>query len=593
MTPDKADFWWQDETNAAHEAVFAYVQSIEQQQSHVTRRAEAHASLYANRELIGGRDSGIPRQYAVTENVVASCVDTAVAMIAGSLVRATFQTDGADWSTARRAKKLEHFVDATCQRLRVDDTKQLAFRDGCIYGTGGVKIVASDGDISFERVVMGPVPEIIVDEETCNNCDPHELFQRKWVDRAVLAAMYPEHAEAIKNAVADFGPHAFRRQSAKHQIPVVMAWRLPSSPGAGDGRYVMCLKEVTLEDSVYTKDALPFVFFRWTEPLTGFYGMGIAEALVGIQLRLNKLNKFVAKCQDMIAVPRVFGNFGQKGVTARIDNDIGAMINTRDGKPPTFYTPPAVAPETYAEREYLYKRAYELTGISMLSAASKKPAGVDSKVALRELTDTESSRFAPVGQRFERMHIDIARLFVEVGKEVFRGKKAKASFKARHFTETIAWDDVDPKEDIYSIDIEAASIESRTPAGRVQMVSDLQAAGLVDTDTGRDLLDLPDLRRYNDQFNAPHRDIEALIENLQNGKWESPEPMQDLAGGIKQVQMQYLHDRREGAPEEVLDLMRRWMSQAQTELAKAAPPPIQPQAATPMSAIAAQGSAPM
>jgi hypothetical protein len=171
------------------------------------------------------------------------------------------------------------------------------------------------------------------------------------------------------------------------------------------------------------------------------------------------------------------------------------------------------------------------------------------------------------------MHIDMARLIVEVGKEVFKGTEAKVSFKAKRFTETIAWSDVDPKEDIYSIDIEAASITSRTPAGRISAVTDLQEAGLIDPETGRDLLDLPDTRRMNDLANAPRRDLEALIENLQNGKWESPEPMQDLASCIKGVQMQYLHDRREGAPEEVLDLMRRWMSQAATQMAQAAPPP--------------------
>lgn len=581
-------FWWKDPEGDAHQAIFAYVQGLEQRQAYVARRAEAHASLYANREFTGGRDTGMPRQFAVTENVIASCVDTATAMIARSRVRATFQTDGADWSLAQRAKRLEHFTEAQFDALHIYDVAQAAFRDACIYGTGGIKVIGDDGDIVVERVVMGPVCEIIVDEEACNNCEPLELFQRKFVDKEVLAELYPEHAEDIRSCPPGYEPYSLR-QEKPNQVAVVMAWRLPARKG-GAGRYVECIRNCTLVDREYKKDHFPFVWYRWSQPLTGFYGQGLAEALVGIQLRLNKLNKFITRCQDLIANPRVFGNFGAKGPSARIDNEIGSLINTRDGKPPTFYTPQAVGNEIYQEREYLFKRAFELTGISQLSATSKKPSGVEAAVAMRELTDIESQRFAPQAQRYERMFCDLARLLIETGKEVYKGSEAKQVYKAKRYVETIPWSDVDPKEDVYLIDVEAASTMSRTPAGRLSAVVEMSQAGLIDTEEGRKLLDHPDLRRTNDLYNAAHDDIEAVIESLLAGKYEAPEPMQDLGAGIKHVQMAYLKARRDGAPEDVLDLMRRWMSAAGALMQQAAPPPPTPQATTPMAAVAQQGA---
>lgn len=582
------DFWWQSEEGNAHGDVFKYVQSIAQRQTTVTQRAEIHASLYANRDLTQGRETYMPRQFAVTENIVASCVDTVASMIARNRARPTFQTDGAEWSTQQRAKKLEKFVVGTYDQLSVYELLQDMFRDAAIYGTGGLKVMADDGEIVVERAIFGPTPEVIVDETTCNGCEPRELFQRKWVDREVLKLVYPDHADAIGEGKDGFDGLPNSHKEA-NQVAVVMAWRLPSRPGAGDGRYVECIENATLRDEPYKHASFPFVFFRWQDPLVGFYGQGLVEQLTGIQLRLNKLNKFIARCQDLIAVPRVFGNFGAKGVAARLDNEIGAMVNVRDGRPPTFYTPPAVANETYQEREYLVRRAYELSGVSMLSASSKKPGGLESGAALQEYNDIESQRFAIQAQRFEQASVRCAELLVRVAKEAFKGSKKVVPFKAKRFVESIAWADVDPGEDKYRIDVEAASILSRSPAGRIQSVIQLSQAGLIqDTREARALLGHPDLERSKSIADASFEDIECLIERLLDGQYDPPEPMQDLAAGVQRVQMAYLKARRDGAPEDVLDLMRRWMDAAQALAAKAAPPPAPMPAGPPQAALAEQ-----
>lgn len=556
---------------SAHADIFGHVQQIEQRQSSVTQRAQIHASLYANRDYTNGAESFAPRQFALTENLIASCIDTVCSMIARNRARPTFQTDGGDWSTQQRAKKLEKFTTGLYDQLKIYQQLQEAFRSAGVYGTGGLKVLNDAGEVVVEQAIFGPTPEIIVDESTCVACDPNELFQRKWVDREVLKALYPQHAEVIEKSAPDYSATTQQVRERK-QVPVIMAWRLPTGRNKKDGRYVEAIEGATLRDKVYKHDCLPFVFFRWSDPLVGFYGQGLAEQLVGIQLRLNKINKFIARCQDLIAVPRIFGNFGAKGVGMRLDNKIGAMINTRDGRPPTFYTPPAVANETYQEREYLVRRAYELSGVSMLSASSKKPGGLESGAALQEYNDIESQRFAIQAQRFEDMSCSLAELIILVAKETYSGKAKIVPFKARRFVETIAWSDVDPNEDRFRVDVEAASILSRSPAGRIQSVIQLTQAGLItDPAEARALLGHPDLERSRTLADAAFDDIEAVIETLLDGNWDQPEPLQDLNLGIKRVQMAYTRARRDGAPDNVLELLRRWIDTAETLLAKSTP----------------------
>jgi hypothetical protein len=46
----------------------------------------------------------------------------------------------------------------------------------------------------------------------------------------------------------------------------------------------------------------------------------------------------------------------------------------------------AMHPEVYNHLDRLYQRAYEISGISELSATGKKPAGLESGAALQDLS---------------------------------------------------------------------------------------------------------------------------------------------------------------------------------------------------------------
>ena len=59
---------------------------------------------------------------------------------------------------------------------------------------------------------------------------------------------------------------------------------------------------------------------------------------------------------------------------------------------------------------------------------------------------------------------------------------------------------------------------------------------------------------------------------IDKGEYQTPEPYQDLNNGIKMMQQAYLLYRTQNAPEERLDLFRRWIEDAQELMTMAATP---------------------
>jgi hypothetical protein len=563
--------WWEDDpVLERHEQVMQHVSALEEAQSYQHELNLRNARLYSNCDLLGldwglrGRSYSRKAMGKVTENIIQSACDTATSMIAQRQARATVQTDGGNFSLQQRAKKLEMFLDGTFESLDFHDKAVDMFRDAVVFGTGFIKIFGDRkvGKICAERVIPD---EIKVDELEARAQDPRSMFQVKYVDRWQLAKMFPKHEKEIFEAGKEsLGSHPVSRSGGldPNTVLVVQAWHLPSGPGAKDGREAIVIEGATLKDVRYTRDYFPFIVYRWSKPITGYYGQGLAEQLTGIQLRINQLNHFIQKAQDLIAVPRVFVDIGSKMLRTMITDEIGAVIPYR-GKPPTFMTPQAVSAEIYQYKEALWRRGYEITGIQQMSATGMKPAGLESAVALREYNDIGTGRFVVQAQRWERLIPAAAGRIIDVAKEIHgKGGSCKATFHARSLVKEICWKDVDMERDMFRMSVEAASILSATPAGRIQQVVELAQAGIVGQAESRRLLDHPDLRREMDIQNAAIEDIEATIEQLLDGEYVPPEPHQDLKMGFPRVQLAYLKAKRDGAPWEILEELTRWLESA-------------------------------
>jgi hypothetical protein len=283
-----------------------------------------------------------------------------------------------------------------------------------------------------------------------------------------------------------------------------------------------------------------------------------------------------------------------------INNDIASFVKFT-GREPIFHTPQAMAPDVYNHLWNLVQKAYEISGISQLSAQSQKPAGLNSGVALREYQDIESDRFQIVGQRYEQTFLDAARIVIDLTKDLAKKGKVIVKVESDSGMKTINFKDVNLEETKYLMRMFPTSILPTQPAGKLQKVTELVQAGFVDKDTALDLLDFPDIKSATEKMLAPRKVITKLLDKMINeGVYESPEPFMNLALAERLALDTYLHARSKNVIEERLELVRRFIDdvqslkqiamQGQQEMAASMMPPVaQPQVAPTSDIMPMQG----
>lgn len=520
--------------------------------------------------------------HRLTYNVIQSCIDTAAAKIGKNKTRVLFLTEKGNFSQQQRAKQLTQFCDGLFYLTDLYDLLQRAFVDCALFDCGAVHLFVENGRISAERVLPS---ELVVDENEAIDGAPRSLYRRKFVHRDVLAEMFPDQREAILSAPAGGAGGVQNVNSTGDQsemVTVFEGWHLPSGPGAKDGRHRIEIDRHTLLDEPWTKDYFPIPLMRWGRRPTGFFGQGLAEQLVGIQLEITKLVKTIAQAQNLMSVPRVLVERGSEIVKSHVSNEVGALLSYT-GTQPTFSTAPAMHPEVYQHLETLYRKAYEITGISSMSANGKKPDGLDAAVALREFHDIESERFVSVGQRFEAFALDCARIMIDLARDLYSGgKDIQVKAPSSKFIRSISWKDVKLDEDAYVMQAFPTSILPATPAGRLQKVQEMIQSQLISREMGMALLDFPDLDGATSLEVSSYRDTQRIIGRvLEDGEYESPEPYMNLQLARDMAQMAYLNARTEGTPEKRLDLLRRFIDDCDDMLkdpGNKAPLPAPPQA---------------
>lgn len=565
------DSQWHKEKHNPHQAVFSYVKNLDQRQGYRQQDNLRNMRLYGNHEFAGINAYNYMRteqsynvQNRVTLNIVQSMVDTVTSKVGKLTPRPYFLTDDGNFTLKRRAEKLTKFAEGCFYSVDYYDLASRAFQDACIFGTGAIKIYRHENEIKAERIF---IDELMIDDSESYYSEPRQLHQRKWIHKDVLKEMFPGSKGAIDAAANDSGRQDEFKDRLGDMLLVVESWRLPSSEKAKDGRHLICINNETLFDEAYTKPYFPFVFIRWNLKPLGFWGQGIAEQLTGLQLEINKLLRTIQVSMHLVSVPKLFVEASSKIVDAHLNNKIGGIIRYA-GTAPTEGKLGSIPPELFSHVTTLYQRAYEIVGISQLSSQSQKPAGLNSGKALRTYQDVESERFTAATKRFEKTFIQAAEIMIDIAKDIAEDTgNFEVKTPGSGFLKTLNWADVNMEDDQYIMQIFPTSALSQTPAARLQEVQELMQAGLVSKEDGMKLLDFPDLKAYYNMANAGVEDIERQIEAMmETGEYETPEPFQNLQYGIVKMQQAYLMYRSQKAPEENLELLRRWISDAKNLL---------------------------
>lgn len=571
--------WWLKKVKNINESVFSLVNKLNNTQTVRYNNSLRFAGLYQNIDLLassagfyGRQNSNNSAKNRVTYNVVKSCIDSAAAKIAKNKPKIQFLTEEGDYKLQKRGKNLTQYCQGLFNKTNAYYIGQRLFIDACVWGTGcGHIFVTDDNNIGFERVFS---QEITIDDLEAVYGEPQSLYRTKLISKDQLKELFPKFEKEIENC--NIHSTANRTDIDSEQVKVIEAWHLKSGTDATDGAHSICIENATLFFEEYDRSNFPFVFFNWNDSLMGFWGQALTYELVGIQLEINKLLRSIQLAQDTMALPTIFVENGTKLSADQLTVNRIARIVNYTGTVPTFATPSAIAPEIYSHLENLIKKAYEMTGISQLSASAKKPEGLDSGVAIREYSDIESERFVLCGQRYEKLFMDIAEQFIDISKYLYdSGTNITVKVNGAKFVRSISWKDVDLDRDQYLMQAWPINMLPSTPAGKLATVQNLIQAGIVPQQFALSLLDFPDLEEFTSLQNASLDLIAMLIgDMLDNKAYVPPSPYIDLQLAMTMTHSAYLKASQESnVSPQGLDQLRTFMQDIIDIQQKANPPP--------------------
>lgn len=581
----EATWWEESDPKRAGDKALALAQAIELAQGGRRNRNLRHAKLYSNQDLASIYDMGVATSvYAggvyLSVNVTESCVNTLTAKCTRTRIRPTVLTEKGSRSLRRKAEAMTQILDGVfyASELHEGEGEQV-FVDGALFGTGWFYTdEGAPGDPSPVMVERVLPDEILIDdtEAIYARRSLKTIIRKRYIHEDVLMRMPAkgkgkerlgdsrETRAAIRAASVERIPGQRFAPEASKMVPVYFAWRLPSAPGAGDGRHLMFIQGATLRAREWKRSRLPFDPFIFQRRPTGIWGRSLAEQLVPVQLKINELIEVIDDGQEA-AAPRTFYQTGAVNPDD-FDNELGRLIETTLPPAQAVYFHPGLgaSEEMYKDLETWIRRAYEITGISMLSASAEKPEGISSAVALRELLDREDLRFAPLGKRWERANRDVAWNVIETFEEVAESRPVLVQVPGDKFVKMIDWKDAKLERQRLTVTVGAASALPTTPAARKQYAQDLLQLGVITKERFAEIVDESgDVKAITSLVTAAQTAIEMDIEAMvEQGKPMMPDPLLDPALARNLAIQEYAKCRHEDVPEERMEMLRRYILMA-------------------------------
>lgn len=581
--------WWEakDPAQLAQEltGTAAYLKT---NQTYRARQLAVDVRLYSGLSIYSYAGSNVSRmdrsrslpEDRPTFNLIQACTDTLVSRLSQAKPQPKFLTDNADYKQRHLAQRLNSFILGEFYQVKAYEKAVKALRDCIVMGTGALKVYeGDDGRVNLDRVL---ITDLFVDDNDSINGEPQQLMQLKLMDRDKLMANSPKKAEKViadaPQGYPDNAPDSGR--TTADQIMVVEGWKLPSgpdpdAPGYISGRHTLATVNGVIFDEEWNKPKFPFVFLNYSDPFLGFFGQGLATQLFGTQLTLNRILYTIARSITLVGVPRVFIDQSSKVVKAHNNNEIGVII-TYSGTKPSYEVAPCNAPELYAERDKLIQYGFQQCGVSAMQATSQKPEGLNSGAAIRSYDDISTDRFAELGKKYDNVFVELAYQITDVAMAIAkRDGKYQTIYPNKDGTKEIDLPAMKFLSDPFVIQCFTESALPRSPAGRIQSVTELVQAGMLSLKEGRRLMGgVQDLEGNERLDNASEeRTFQILDKIVEDGVYTPPDAFLDLQLA-SQLCVQYINLYLSAKLEEdKADMLRDFFKQCQALLTVASAPP--------------------
>ncbi len=593
-----ATLWWQetDEKSRAA-AVVATVDAIERDQGERRASALRNLSIYEGRRLEGLFPSAYYTSAEMTGDecekrrlrLARSLVNTAFAKVAGKQKpKAQFMTTDADWSTKRRAKRMERVCEAVWSQRQGNcrdgwEVARLAFRD-CEIGDMGVLKFWTD--LQERKIVIDRVLwwELLVDPQEARYGMPLNWFHVYAYDRYKLISRFPWARDAIMAApgineeTTGANAYGFGNEIAR-MVKVREAWRLALSKDE-PGIHSIIVGEVDLaKGEDYTRTFPPFETMSWEPWVMGLGGASLVDNVADIDDELNAGTERRSTAERLCSNGVTF--YRENSVDARdlADNRIGISIAVKQGQEmPVYHAPEAVSQGSVQWVQQLQQWGSDMSGVSSHAATGTTDKGVTAGIAMRTQENIASERFAIPWQTFENMvAIGGARQIIACMRELAEDDPDfSVKWPGASVLKEVKWSEADLEDDQYHVQVAAVSGLVNTPADRLQLASELYDRGILSQDAFMRVIQAKDidseLERTNTQYQLVDRYIEDWLEATpeaeDNGtfRYRPPIKWMQLPESIVQVGRAYLNAELDNAPEYNLEFFLRWMDEADAKI---------------------------
>lgn len=599
--------WWDYDGSETAKRALATIATINQAQVGLHHDNLRYMRMYENREYFTTAISNYMikaysqvRRYSynlrnsqMNMNVVAPVVDTLVSKIGKERVRPQYLTSGDIVEVRNSCEDLNDWIYGMFHETGLYEWNKRVFRGACIFGKSGVKTFIGKDKHGKLVVKAEPVfmPEIIVDPYDSYYNDPQCLYQQKFMTRDYLLSCEEYRTKQAENAIRNATLVSNTLESSAHNTIVVWeAWR--RSNEKNKGKHIIFTDAGLIYEEEWDECNFWIDFFEYKQSPIGFYGIGVCEELMPVQVELNRIVNHIRDSLILCSNPRTYVQ-GTPNQFKNMSNRIGGIYPYPAGsQPPITVAPPVVSPDTWKQLDVLWNRAFEIAGISQMSAAGRNTLGASaSGEAIRNYVDVESDRFAELQQNWEDFHVRIAKRFHSVARKIvaIQGEYRIDCYDQDRGLWTLDFADIDIPNNSYTIQCFPSSSLPKLPGPRLATVKEWRDEGYIDGDQARELQNIPDLKRTMQYLTAPTKMVEYALETMayqktpkQGEDWIKyvPEPYMDLELAKRLGVQMYNYmlyklpqDTKEKMKEKLarLDLIREWIDAAVEMTTSAAP----------------------
>lgn len=567
-----------------------YIRNLNRYNNNGARREDLRSAYAAPQAYVisaQGTD-GIQTQL----NVCRSAVDTVVSKLSQATVRPFYSPNNGDYETRKACKGAQAWFDSMLDEAKLHEMAALTARDAFVFDVGHVHIdpvyktiekinpweyFADPGEVYHNRISRCMIQKwqypLMALKERVTNDDLLKKLEKKtgWFSKLFKLNRYAKETYSIYYDLEEGYRYEFF------------------------GTELICEPiKIDFERGNHGLMVEPVCHYWFDKPLRGFFGVSLIDLLYPIQRQIDELSRRLDAATRNAIFNIVFVNRGSGLKGSDLENGAAKVYTVDagpDGGAPTILTPPPIHPQFIELLKMYIEQAYQLAGISQLSAQSKKPSGLDSGVALQTFEDIESERWNLQLQNYVHFLVDVARRCVDVwpGEDNLLPQVTTRA--------NVKWADVKRAKDKFTIQFSAASSLSRDPSTAIEQVQQLQAMGYIDQDMGASLLQLPDLNGAYSLATSAYDYVSKIIERaIEKGDYDYVETANlELLERetVKKInQLEAADDERKLIDRaiELLEKVRADLDKINASTAPAAPippmaPPMPPPAGAPIGGV--------